>query len=203
MRMSALKHLVKTILRSAGYSLPHGLAAAGQGSKIAFPRTILGSGCISIGEGTLIQRGAEIQAIERMGGQQFTPRIKIGSRIYIGQRVCIASINAVTIEDLCVLSDHVYVSDASHGMNPLRGPIVVQPWESRGPVTIGASTFIGYRAIILPGVTLGKHCVVAAGAVVTRSFPDYSMVAGVPAKLTKSFCVESGLWVNSPSGAIQ
>lgn len=183
----------------AGYSLPYGLGSAGRGSTITLPRRITGGGCVYLGEGTFIHRGSEIHAIERRGGQHFKPRVLIGNRVYIGQNVCIASINAITIMDLCVLSDHVYLTDAFHGLNPLRGPISEQPWESRGPITIGVSTFIGYRAVILPGVTLGKNCVVGANAVVTRSFPDYSMVAGAPARLIKSFCFKSGEWINSSS----
>jgi acetyltransferase-like isoleucine patch superfamily enzyme len=50
---------------------------------------------------------------------------------------------------------------------------------------IGDDVWIGANAVILPGVTIGKHCVVAAGAVVTKDVPDNSLVAGVPAKLIK------------------
>ena len=53
------------------------------------------------------------------------------------------------------------------------------------PVMIGDDVWIGANAVILPGVTIGRHCVVAAGAVVTKDVPDNSLVAGVPAKLIK------------------
>jgi acetyltransferase-like isoleucine patch superfamily enzyme len=53
------------------------------------------------------------------------------------------------------------------------------------PVTIGAGTWIGTRATVLPGVTIGAGCVVAAGAVVTESVPDDTMVGGVPARVLK------------------
>ena len=54
------------------------------------------------------------------------------------------------------------------------------------PVIIGNNTWIGARATILPGVTIGNFCVVAAGSVVNRDVPDYSVVAGVPAKIVKT-----------------
>lgn len=56
---------------------------------------------------------------------------------------------------------------------------------STNPVMIGDDVWIGANAVILPGVTIGRHVVVAAGAVVTKDVPEYSVVAGVPAKVIK------------------
>lgn len=53
------------------------------------------------------------------------------------------------------------------------------------PIIIGDDVWIGANAVILPGVTIGKHCVVAAGAVVTKDVPDNTIVGGVPAKEIK------------------
>jgi acetyltransferase-like isoleucine patch superfamily enzyme len=50
------------------------------------------------------------------------------------------------------------------------------------PVKIGDDVWIGARAVILPGVTIGSRCVVAAGAVVKSDVPDGTIVAGVPAR---------------------
>ena len=53
------------------------------------------------------------------------------------------------------------------------------------PIIIGDDVWIGANAVILPGVTIGKHCVVAAGAVVTKDVPNNTIVGGVPAKEIK------------------
>lgn len=53
-------------------------------------------------------------------------------------------------------------------------------------VVISDDVWIGANAVILPGVTIGRHAVVAAGAVVTKDVPDYCMVGGVPAKIIKN-----------------
>ena len=56
---------------------------------------------------------------------------------------------------------------------------------STTPITIEDDIWIGANAVILPGVTIGNHSVVAAGAVVTKNVPPHSLVAGVPAKIIK------------------
>lgn len=55
--------------------------------------------------------------------------------------------------------------------------------EKHGPVKIGHDTIVGYRALILANVTIGHHCSVGAGAIVTKDVPDYCVVAGIPAKV--------------------
>lgn len=57
------------------------------------------------------------------------------------------------------------------------------------PVKIGDNVWIGARAVILPGVTIGNNVVVAAGSVVTRDVPDNVVVAGVPAILKKRLTI--------------
>ena len=57
---------------------------------------------------------------------------------------------------------------------------------STKPVVIADDVWIGANAVILPGVTIGRHAVVAAGAVVTKDVPDYCIVTGVPARIIKS-----------------
>jgi len=52
-------------------------------------------------------------------------------------------------------------------------------------VTIGADCWIGGQTVILPGVTIGKGCTIAAGAVVTKNIPDFSVAMGAPARVVK------------------
>ena len=58
--------------------------------------------------------------------------------------------------------------------------------RDRASVRLGEGTWVGVNAVVMPGVKLGKCCVVAANAVVTESYPDHSVVGGVPAKLIKT-----------------
>ncbi len=53
------------------------------------------------------------------------------------------------------------------------------------PITVGDNVYIGFRAIVLPGVHIGNNCIIGAGAVVTRDIPDDSVAVGVPARVIK------------------
>ncbi len=53
----------------------------------------------------------------------------------------------------------------------------------RGPVSIGEYTFVGAKALIMPSVSIGKGCLIGAGAIVSKSIPDYSIVSGNPAEI--------------------
>jgi acetyltransferase-like isoleucine patch superfamily enzyme len=193
---SAVKAIIGKIYRKIRHPSPLGMKEMGDNSFIFMPRKIRGRSCIEIGKGTQINNHAWIDAIERYQHQKFTPNIKIGDNVHVGQYSCIMCIDTICIDDGCVLSEYVYITDLFHGFDPTKGLIMNQNLISKGNVKIGESSFIGYRACIMPGVTLGKHCVVGANSVVTKSFPDYSMIAGSPAKLIKTFSFEKQDWVS-------
>lgn len=103
--------------------------------------------------------------------------IEIGKNTAINRRCYLDSRGGLKIGDNVSISPEVHLITAQHDINDslftyLEKGIVLEDY-----------VFIGTRAIILPGVKLSKGCVVAAGAVVTKSFPEYSVVAGVPAKI--------------------
>lgn len=174
---------------------PWSIKSFGEGSIVMRPWDIEGGDAIEVGKGCLILQGSRIEAIEEYCGKYYHPKIRIDDGVYIGRSVFMTCIDAIEIGAGCVFSDYVYLSDSSHGFHPENGPILFQALESRGKVVLGKNCFVGYRAVITPGVTLGDWCVVGANAVVTRSFPEYSMLAGAPAKIVKTYRPELGVWV--------
>lgn len=101
----------------------------------------------------------------------------IGERSTVNQRCRLDARGGLTIGSSVSIAAEVCLLTASHDM---------QTRDFKGvaaPIVISDYVFIGTRAMILPGVTLGKGAVVAAGAVVTKDVAPYSIVAGVPAKV--------------------
>ena len=105
--------------------------------------------------------------------------LKLGRSVYIGNH---CSIGDVTLEDDVLLASHVSIMNGSnqHGTSRLDVPVREQPGIF-DPVTIGKDTWVGERAVVTADV--GRHCIVGAGAVVTKPVPDYAIVVGVPAKV--------------------
>lgn len=190
-----LRHSVKELLKRLLFR-PRGVRL-GARSVFRRPWTLANRDRIVIGSDTRIGPNSTIHALRLYRGQSLDSRVEIGNRVYIGGRLSVFAAHRVCIGDGCVLSEDVYITDNGHGLDPRAGLIMDQPLTSRGPVEIGRHVFIGYGCSIMDGVTLGDHCVVGTRSVVTRSFPAYSMVAGVPARLIKRFEPSSGRWVDA------
>jgi len=102
--------------------------------------------------------------------------LRLGNDVAIGEFSHIRASGGVTIGNRVLLASHVVVTSRTHPLAPPRWGVT----EDR-PIVIEDDVWIGAGAIVLPGVTLGRGSVVAAGAVVTRSVPPMTVVAGVPA----------------------
>ena len=93
-------------------------------------------------------------------------------------------------------SSSVYIGDSYHGYEDVDLPVRGQPMRGHAAIVIGEGSFLGIGSAILQGVKLGKHCYVGANAVVTRSFGDYTVIAGNPAKAIRRYDPGSRAWVN-------
>jgi acetyltransferase-like isoleucine patch superfamily enzyme len=174
---------------------PRGIKA-GKGVKIKRPhKRICEPHCITIGDRTLIESNPMISPIVEYAGVRYQPEIEIGQDVYIGPNVYLVAIDGIVIGDGCVLSEFVFMDDNTHGLDPQAGLIMKQPLVSGGKIEIGRNCFLGLRSAIMPGVTLGEHCIVGMNSVVTKSFPSYSMLVGAPAQLVRCYSHEKKTWV--------
>jgi maltose O-acetyltransferase len=110
--------------------------------------------------------------------------LRIGDGSQIGENA--------RVEHDTIIGSHVMMGlevialSTRHAHDRIDVPLIDQGYEPRTPVSIGNDVWIGARVILLPGVHIGDHSIVAAGAVVTRDVPPWSVVGGVPARILKS-----------------
>lgn len=167
----------------------------GKNTTIKCPKNISNPQCISIGNNTTIYKNTTLYPIISHAGLHHSPLIEIGDNVHIGTGVIIAPVEKIYIGDGCVVSDNVFMCDTEHGFDPNAGLIIKQPYIKSKPIIIEHDTFIGRNVFVAPGVELGNNCVVGANSVVTKSFPSYSMIGGVPAKLIKTYSFEKNDWI--------
>ncbi|PQB05087.1 acyltransferase [Aureitalea marina] len=120
--------------------------------------------------------------------------------VIIGDRTRIGLSNTVIgpalIGNDVRLAQNVVLSGLNHNYEETDSPIHAQG-VSTAPIVIEDESWIGANAVIVPGVTIGKHSIVAAGSVVTKNVPPYSVVAGNPARVIKQYDKQSQTWIKT------
>lgn len=117
-------------------------------------------------------------SVVHMWANFFDPSgISIGKDTIIGDHAFLDGRASLFIGDHVDIASFVMIYNSEHDLESAEFRARTEE------VKIGDYVFIGPRAIILPGVTVGKGAVIAAGAVVTKNVPDYAIAGGVPAKV--------------------
>jgi acetyltransferase-like isoleucine patch superfamily enzyme len=117
--------------------------------------------------------------------------VHIGDRVRIGLGNTV--IGPITIGNDIMFAQNIVLSGLNHGYEDINIPISDQP-VTTSEIRIEDEVWIGANAVVVAGVTVGKHSIVAAGSVVTKDVPPYSIVGGNPAKLLKQYNSESKKW---------
>ena len=156
-------------------------------SYIGKPLFICGGRRIYIGNRVRIFPGLRME-VHRQGA------IVIENDVSIGQNFHLTSAQkTLTIGAHTTILGNVFITNIDHdytktGVHILRQDFLVKE------TAIGANCFIGYGACIQAGTVLGSQCIVGAGAVVRGTFPDYCVIAGVPARIIKMFNPQTQQW---------
>jgi acetyltransferase-like isoleucine patch superfamily enzyme len=157
---------------------------------------------ITIGSGTTLGRGVSIDGLSKQGVKlganvnlgDFTVLkctgslselgvgIKIGSNVGIGAFSYIGGAGGVEIGDDCIMGVSIGFYAENHKHDDITTAIRSQGTSRKG-IKIGADCWVGSNAVFLDGCDVGRGCVVAAGSIITKSFPELSIIAGVPARV--------------------
>ena len=103
-------------------------------------------------------------------------------------------IGPITIGNNVIFAQNIVASALNHQYRDVAVPIVNQPILT-APIIIEDDCWIAANAVITAGVTIGKHSVIAAAAVVTKNIPPYSVAVGNPAKVIKQYNFEAKEWL--------
>ena len=131
---------------------------------------------IEIGDHVFIGRHSILAA---KGG-----KIKLGAACNLSSYCRIATQSSVEIGESVLIAAYAYIGPGNHSTDDGR-PMIEQEMDVKGGVKIGAHSWIGTRATILDGVTIGKNVIVGAHSLVLEDVPDNAVVAGTPARVLK------------------
>jgi acetyltransferase-like isoleucine patch superfamily enzyme len=167
----------------------------GRGTVIYRPLLLSNPRFVFIGDNTVIRPGARIETI--LIDENRPPKLVIGDNVNIEQSVHLICSSRLEIGNNVSITGHCAIVDTTHpfqDVNDLR-KIGDRIDPNPRPVSIGDNSFLGFGAVVLPGVVIGKRCVVGANSTVTRDVPDYSVAAGNPARVINMFDQSTRMWV--------
>jgi putative colanic acid biosynthesis acetyltransferase WcaF len=123
-----------------------------------------------VGRGIVIKPGVNVK---------YPWHLRLGDHVWLGEGCWIDNLTSVYIGDDVCISQGAYLCTGNHNWSDPTFGLKVDP------IVLGDGSWVGARAIVSPGVTLGEGAVAASGSVVTKNIPNYEIHAGNPAALVR------------------
>lgn len=180
-----LSYRVRVVLRRlhSRFVLGRRLGHLGRGSSVGKPLLLLGHENIRIGDHTSVRDGARIEAQPRFAHR--TPQLRIGSQTNIEQNVHIMCQSRIDIGDRVSVTGNCAIVDVTHPVDVAGIKIGDEIVDENSYVEIQDDVFIGFGAVVLPNVTIGRGAVIGANSVVSTDIPPFSVAAGAPARVIR------------------
>jgi acetyltransferase-like isoleucine patch superfamily enzyme len=168
----------------------------GKGTVIRSPIMLNNTRFVYLGKNVSIQHGARIDIVTERYGYSFQPRVIIGDGASFEQNFHLACAQEIVIGNKVAVTENVGIFDIWHPYQDVTRPIVDQPLQT-APVHIGEGSLIGMGAVIQPGVTIGRHCLIGANSVVTHDIPDFTVAVGAPAQALMKYDIIAERWIKT------
>lgn len=156
---------------------------------------VIGMDNVAIGAGSVVGDHSWLNVCLRDG----QTRMRIGEKVLVGRFAVLSTAGEFEIGSFSVLAPRVYISDADHQYQDIQTPILMQSVTLNRRLIIEENCWIGINAVVTGNLTVGRGSVVAAGSVVTKSVPPFSVVAGAPARIIKAYNPKTKVWGAPPS----
>ncbi|WP_052169732.1 acyltransferase [Pseudobutyrivibrio ruminis] len=174
--MSFIKNILKSIRYIWLYVIRyHKFERVGKHTVMFKPLLVLNGKHVSIGDYSYILKGMRLECVERYNEQSFSPKVTIGNGVEIGQGVQISCASSVEIGNNVGIGPYCMINDVTHGHEPTGVPYLKQDITTK-PISIGEGTMLGYGVMVLPGVHIGKYCMIGAYSIIAKDIPDYTVV---------------------------
>tara|TARA_A100001035_G_scaffold181136_1_gene144054 strand:+ start:1009 stop:1599 length:591 start_codon:yes stop_codon:yes gene_type:complete len=165
----------------------------GHKSVLSVPFLVEGAKYISIGKKVYVRSNAWMSALNHENYKSNDVKLSIGESTYIGRNAHIVALKNIRIGKDVLIGDNVYIADNYHIFDRIDLPYKDQGIGFKSQVVVGDGTWVGENVCIISS-KIGKQCIVGANSLVIDDVPDYTMVAGSPARIIKKFNHRSKIW---------
>lgn len=173
------------------FYLKRKLKKIGKKTIVFAPLQINYPSSIELGNDVFVCEGAWLMGSAKHGASR---TLCVGDGTIIGHFCHIVANHNVYIGQDVLMADRVFISDCKHKYEDVDIPVIKQEIQNLNKVYIGDGSHIGEN-VCIQGASIGKHCIIGANSVVTKDIPDYSVAAGCPAVVKKSYDFTQKKWI--------
>jgi len=187
-----IRYIYRLIITATLYRA--NFSTIGEKTFIEKPLKIMNPQNIDIGNNVTIEQSVTLYSVGEYNKKIYNGKIRIGNNVYINNNCNLTSAKSITIKDNVVMAFNVSCFDFNHDYSDISLCVKYSGLSVIGDIVISENCWIGMNVSIIGSVYLGKNCIVGANSVVTKSFPENTVIAGNPARIIKKYDEKNKIW---------